>query len=116
MVCTLGIARAVLNLKCYSLKSVAEHLGLRAKGEEIHQADGMRLADLKARPEFYRAYVNYALNDGTLCEGIFDKLVRTGIFPPEEIRVQDLVLRCAVQPVLHANVSDAQGASCGLAE
>ena len=104
IVCTLGIARAALNLKSYSLKSVAEHLGLPAKGEEIHQADGMRLVDLKANPDFYCKYIDYALNDDTLCEGIFDKLVRTGIFPPEEIRVQDLVLRCAVQPVLHANV------------
>ena len=63
---------------------MAEHLGLGAKGEEIHQAIGMRLADLKANPDFYRAYINYALNDATLCEGIFDKLVRTGKFPREE--------------------------------
>jgi DNA polymerase family A len=104
IVCTLGIARAVLNLESYSLKSVAEHLGLPAKGEEIHQADGMRLADLKANPDFYRKYIDYALKDDTICEGIYNKLVVTGRFPPEEIRVQDLVLRCAVQPVLHANV------------
>jgi hypothetical protein len=64
----------------------------------------MRLADLKARPDFYRAYVNYALNDATLCEGIFDKLVRTGAFPREEIFIQDLVLRTAVTPTLHADV------------
>ena len=83
---------------------MAEHLGLPAKGEEIHQADGMRLADLKANPDFYCKYIKYALNDGTICEGIYDELVRTGRFPPEEIRVQDLVLRCAVQPVLHADV------------
>src|SRR5262245_1425109 len=104
MVDTLGVSRAVLSLKINSLDSVAEHLGLGAKGEEIHQAMGMRLADIKANPDFYRAYVNYTLNDVTLCEGIFDKLVRTGTFPYEELYIQDLVLRCAVLPTLHANV------------
>ena len=104
MVDTLGVSRAVLSLKSNSLESVAEHLGLGAKGKEIHQAIGMRLADLKANPDFYRNYVNYALNDATLCEGIFDELVRTGRFPLEEIYIQDLVLRCAVIPTLHADV------------
>jgi len=104
MVDTLGVARAVLSLKSNSLESVAEHLGLGAKGKEIHQAIGMRLADLKANPGFYQAYVDYALNDATLTEGIFDKLVRTGAFPREEIFIQDLVLRCAVVPTLHADV------------
>ena len=74
----------------------------------------MRLADLKANPDFYRKYIDYALKDDTICEGIYDKLVATGRFPPEEIRVQDLVLRCAVQPVLHANVPMLTGPSCGL--
>jgi DNA polymerase len=104
MVDMLGVSRAVLSLKSNSLESVAEHLGLGAKGKEIHQASGMRLADLKANPDLYRAYVNYALNDATLCEGIFDKLVRTGRFPYEELFIQDLVLRCAVVPTLQANV------------
>src|SRR5215831_893134 len=104
MVDTLGVSRAVLSLKNNSLASVAEHLGLGAKGKEIHQAIGMRLAELKANPDFYQTYVNYALNDATLCEGIFDKLVRTGKFPREEIFIQDLVLRCAVTPTLHADV------------
>src|SRR5262245_20105271 len=105
MVDTLGVSRAVLSLKSNSLESVAEHLGLGAKGKEIHQAVGMRLADLTARPDFYREYVAYSLNDAALCEGIFDRLVRTGAFPREEIFIQDLVLRCAVTPTLHADVS-----------
>ena len=104
MVDTLGVSRAVLSLKSNSLASVAQHLGLGAKGKESHQAIGMRLADLKAKPDFYQAYVNYALNDATLCEGIFNKLVRTGRFPYEELYIQDLVLRCAVTPTLRANV------------
>jgi len=104
MVDTLGVSRAVLSLKSNSLASVAEHLALGVKGKEIHQAIGMRLAALKANPDLYRAYVNYALNDATLCEGTFDKLVRTGRFPYEELYIQDLVLRCAVVPTLHANV------------
>jgi len=104
MVDTLGVSRAVLSLKSHSLAAVAEHLGLPPKGKEIHHAIGMRLADLKANPEFYQAYVNYALNDAALCEDIFDKLVRTGRFPYEELYIQDLVLRCAVTPTLRANV------------
>jgi DNA polymerase len=104
MVDTLGVSRAVLSLKSNSLESVVEHLGLGTKGKEVQQAIGMHLADLKVNPDLYRAYVNYALNDATLCEGIFDKLVRTGAFPREEIFIQDLVLKCAVIPTLHADV------------
>jgi hypothetical protein len=104
MVDTLGVSRAVLSLKSNSLASVAGHLGLGAKGEEIHQAIGMRLADLRANRDFYQAYISYALNDATLCEGIFDNLIRTGRFPYEELYIQDLVLRCAVTPTLRANV------------
>jgi hypothetical protein len=104
MVDTLGVSRAVLSLKSNSLESVAKHLGLGTKGKEIQQAIGMRLADLKANPNFYQAYVDYALNDATLGEGIFDKLVRSGVFPYDELFIQDLVLRCAVVPTLHADV------------
>jgi DNA polymerase len=104
MVDTLGVSRAVLSLKDNSLASVAEHLGLGAKGKEIALAKGMHLADLKADPELYQAYINYALNDTALCEGILDALVRCGKFPNEELFVQDLVLRCAVTPTLRADV------------
>jgi DNA polymerase len=55
-------------------------------------------------PDFYQAYVDYALNDATLAEGIFDDLVRSGWFPYEELFVQDLVLRCAVTPTLQVDV------------
>ena len=104
MVDTLGVSCAVLSLESNSLEKVAEHLGLGAKGKEIQQAIGIRLADLKTNPDLYRAYINYALNDATLCEGVFDELVRTGRFPYEELFIQDLVLRCAVTPTLHADV------------
>src|SRR5262249_61079535 len=81
MVDTLGVSRAVLSLKSNSLESVAEHLGLGAKGKEIHQAIAMRLSALKSNADFYRAYVNDTLNDTTLCEGKFRKLVLTGELP-----------------------------------
>ena len=115
MVCTLGIARAVLNLKAYSLKSVAEHLGLGAKGEEIHQASGMRLADLKANPDFYRKYINYALNDDTLCEGIYNKLVRTGrVSARGDTCPGSGSAMCRAAGPARQRIH-AQGASCGLA-
>jgi len=99
---TLGMARAVLNLKSNSLEAVAKVLRLGVKGKEIGQALGMRLADLKARPEFYKAYIAYSLNDTVMCGRIYETLIKA--FPKSEIRVQDLVLRAAVEPVLHADV------------
>ena len=102
MLCTLGMARTLLDLKSNSLASVAAHFRLPAKGGEIHQAIGMRLADLKKQPEFYRAYRAYALNDANLCEQIFLRMAPS--FPREEVYVHDLVLRAAVDPVLHADV------------
>lgn len=104
MVDTLGMARALLNLKSNSLASVARFLKLsEEKGTEIGQAIGMHLADLKARPEFYQAYQAYALKDARLCEGIYAKMAPK--FPKDEFFIQDLVLRCAVEPVLYADTA-----------
>ena len=104
MVCTLGMARALLNLKSNSLAAVARALKLpEEKGTEISQAIGMRLADLKARPDFYKRYQEYALKDARLCEGVYAKLAKS--FPDDEFYIQDLVLRCAVEPVLQGDTA-----------
>jgi DNA polymerase len=104
MVCTLGMARALLNIRSNSLAAVAKYFKLsEEKGSEIQQAIGMRLANLQANPQFYRKYQDYALKDARLCEAIYAKMAKD--FPTDEYFIQDLVLRAAVQPVLHADTN-----------
>jgi hypothetical protein len=99
MVDTLGVSRAVLGylLKYHSLESVSEYLGLGAKGKTLLKVKGMNLAAIKAAG-LYDEYVAYGLDDVTKCAGIYDKLVRSGRFPPRELVVMDMVLRCAIEP------------------
>lgn len=99
---TLGLARATLGskLKSLSLASVARHLGLGVKGDAVLKVKGMSLAAVKAAG-LYEAYKEYACNDAELCSGIFKAIVVKGQFPPTELVLMDLVLRCAVQPEFH---------------
>lgn len=100
MVDTLSIARAKLSafLKSLSLASVAKHLGLGAKGNALINTKGLRFQQIKASPALYGPFVEYGLNDVELCAGIYRELVINQHFPPQELVVQDMVLRCAVQP------------------
>lgn len=99
MACTLSISRAVLGhvLKNLSLKEVARYLGLPPKGDTVHKVQGMNLEAIKFAG-LYDEYTQYSIGDADLCEGIFTKLVRTGIFPASELNTLDMVLRCAIQP------------------
>lgn len=97
MLDAMGMARALLGheLQRFSLASVAEHMGLGAKGTALMNMMGKRTAEIKAEglwPEFCA----YALQDNVLCEGIFNRLLP--LFPKSEWRVMDLVLRCTVDP------------------
>lgn len=105
MVDTLGVSRALLQaqLKSLSLNSVANHLGLGAKTNALANVKGMRLEQIRQHPDLYLRFIEYGLNDAELCYGIFDKLVRSGIFPAMEIAVMDAVLRCAVTPQFKVN-------------
>jgi hypothetical protein len=96
---TLGISRACLGhvLRSLSLKSVAQHLGLPAKGDTVFKVEGMGLAAIKAAG-IYIEYDETSKGDADRCMEIFDKLVRGGAFPINELAVMDLVLRCAVKP------------------
>ena len=116
MVDTLGVSRAVLGhiLRRHSLESVAEHLGLGAKGRTIHQVIGMNAEAIK-QAGLWDAYVRYGLNDVELCAGIYDKLVRQGGFPASELAIMDMVIRGAVLPqfelnteLLHEHLSEVQ--------
>jgi len=99
MVDTLGVSRALLQheLRSLALGRVAEHLGLGSKGGEVDNVQGMNRAAIKACGRWH-AYERYSANDADLCAGIYDKLVRSGLFPVREIAVMDMVLRCATEP------------------
>lgn len=101
LVCdTLGAARATRQhlLRSLALGSLAEHLGVGKKGTALANVKGMRLADIRARPNLYREHIEYGLNDCELCAGIFDKLVRSGELPFSELAIMDMVLKCAINP------------------
>jgi len=101
LVCSMSIARAVLGhvLRSVSLKSVATHLNLGAKGGTVANVIGMNLAAIKAHPALYKEYQDYSCNDDDLAMAIFDKLVtQDKLFPISELAVLDMVLRCGLQP------------------
>ena len=100
MVDTLGVSRAVLGhlLKSLSLANVARHLELGVKGTALLKVKGMSLPAIKLQPALYAEYVQYALDDVDLCAGIYDRLVRSGVFPLRELAVMDMVLRCTIEP------------------
>lgn len=96
---TVGLAKAILgeNVASYSLKRLAEYLGLPPKGDI--SCDGVRyptaeqLATLGA----------YCINDVDLCRGIYDKLMPQ--FPTSQIFSMDWTIRAFVEPRLVLHVS-----------
>lgn len=121
MIDTLSMARATIasHLRTLSLESVAAHLGIGVKGKTVHKVVGMNAAAIQAAG-LYDEYKVYACDDAELCRGIFHRLMEDG-FPPNELLVLDMVLRCAVQPqfrlneeVLHAHLHAVQQAKQGL--
>lgn len=99
MVDTLAVSRAVLGhrLRSLSLANVAKFLALGVKGGAVHNVIGMSRDAIKANG-LWNDYANYSMNDNELCEGIYDRLVRSGIYPVKELMISDMVLRCAIQP------------------
>ena len=66
------------------LANVASELGVGVKGDEIVRASGMSLETLKANPEQYARYVEYAKTDVRLCRAAFFKMLDMG-FPAMEL-------------------------------
>src|SRR5271165_6800498 len=97
--CTMSIARATMGhkLKRYNLAAVASDLGLPNKGNTIQQVAGMRMMDIKLAG-LWDDYVAYALRDNDINAMIWDKLVRSRLFPASELAVLDMVIRCAINP------------------
>ena len=100
---TLGMVRALRNYKRNSLEAVVKELfGREASKSTIHKVMGLDARGIRLQglwPEF----CSYAMNDVRECHFIYRKLYPE--FPAEERQVMDLVLRAAVVPRLHADVS-----------
>lgn len=82
----------------FSLKAIAEHLGLQAKGTAVHNALGLRRADILAGHSglTWKEYGDYCIGDNVLCEQIF--LHYFPQMPWAERRLMDMVLRCCIEP------------------
>jgi DNA polymerase len=91
---TVGLAKAVIggNVSSYSLKRLAEYLGLPAKGEL--SCDGV----LNPTAEQLAALGEYCCNDVNLCGGIYDKLI--GQFPISQLWSIDWTIRTFLEPRL----------------
>lgn len=110
---TLSMGRALHGSELsLSLKALAEHYKLQAKGEEVVAAMGMRRADFS--PHGLKTYGAYCINDTEITRNLFDlmskgfrvpfgddlkQLNRPG-FPRSEMRLIDQTLRMFTEPVL----------------
>jgi hypothetical protein len=113
MLCTMRMAVACFGhkLRRHSLAAIGEFLGVGQKGDTISQAAGLRRQDLLGNPGLWRAYQAYANNDNELSALILDRCLP--IFPKEERKIMNAVLRCAVVPkfvidtdMLNAHMAD----------
>jgi hypothetical protein len=99
---TLGMARALLLYKIpsgrVSLAKVLEFLQFEAKGDTIKQMSGLHFDDIQHVPDLWMQFVAYTLRDVNGCREIFNQL--SPMFPPQEARIMDMVIRMATQPRL----------------
>ncbi len=91
---TQALAKAVLgeNISGYSLKQLAEYLGLPAKGEI--SCEGVLHPTLQQLEDLG----SYCKNDVDICKGIYEKLI--GQFPQGQLSAMDWTIRAFVEPRL----------------
>jgi DNA polymerase bacteriophage-type len=91
---TQGLAKAVLgeNVPGYSLKRLAEYLGLSPKGEI--SCEGI----LRPSAEQLAALGEYCKNDVEICKAIYEKLMPQ--FPKSQLSAVDWTIRVFVEPKL----------------
>jgi hypothetical protein len=101
---TLALSRALLGhvLLRHDLDSVSRYLGVGAKGDTVHKVDGMT-RQMIIDAGFYEEYAAYSCLDADLCWGIFQHLAP--VMPPDELAINDIVHRMAIQPVLRTDPS-----------
>lgn len=91
---TVALAKAVLGeqVSSYSLKSLAQYLGLESKGEL--KWDGVR--DLTPQQEEEMSL--YCKTDTNICRGIYEKLMPQ--FPQSQLSAMDWTIRAFIEPRL----------------
>jgi len=91
---TIGLAKAVLgnNVSGYSLKRLAEYLGMMPKGEI--SCEGI----LHPSSSQLVALGEYCKNDVNICKAIYERLMPQ--FPVSQLGPMDWTLRCFVEPRL----------------
>ena len=94
---TLSMARAVHGTEVGgSLKALAIHYDIGAKGTEVLNALGKRRVDFSE--EELEAYAGYCINDVDLTYELFHKLMPS--FNTQELSLIDITLKMAVKPTL----------------
>jgi DNA polymerase bacteriophage-type len=91
---TVALAKAVLgeNVSGYSLRRLAEYLGLPPKGEV--SCEGV----LHPTPQQLEELGLYCKNDVEICKAIYERLI--GQFPANQLPVMDWTIRCFTEPKL----------------
>jgi DNA polymerase len=101
-ICTLACARQLWrkDLKSLSLDSLLKHFNLPNKGKFLSTVDGMRRADIY-NAGLWPQYVEYATGD---IEGAYSLLqLALPEIPADELKIADMVLRMATQPMFKLN-------------
>jgi DNA polymerase len=94
---TLSMARPLHgHVVSNSLKALAEHYGLGAKGDEVLRAIGKRRLDFT--PQELAQYGAYCVNDVDLTYKLFLHMARG--FPKDELRLIDLTMRMYTDPLI----------------
>ena len=95
---TVALAKAVLgnNISGYSLKRLAEYLGLPPKGEM--SCEGILHPTLQQLEELG----TYCKNDVTICKEIYEKLIKQ--FPASQLSAMDWTVRCFIEPRLRLDI------------
>lgn len=93
---TVGLARAQLRLKSYSLGSLGEHMGFGPKLDGLSVSKGKRLEDLQ---DYEKTILgDYCVRDVELCHKIYSKLI--GACPRFEFLLLDWSIKAVTQPRL----------------
>jgi DNA polymerase family A len=102
LVDTIAMTRTMFGpkLSSHALASVAQYLGLPAKGSLIKEVKGMTRADIIAAGLWDRE-VEYCLHDTWLCREIYNRLFQS--MPPDEFILHDIVTRCTTEPLLRVD-------------
>ena len=100
---TLSMARPLHNISVGgSLKALAAHYKLGAKGDEVINALGLRRRDFTV-PALDR-YAEYCKNDVELTYALFKRMAKG--FPQSELRVIDQTIRMYTEPTLEIDTAE----------